>query len=72
MVNAYRNYAPYKCKLIEDTVREVDSGLYEWLLKSVTQKTATYNYLRMRGLPCGKNQFGKKVQEIYWRLAQKI
>lgn len=72
VVSAYRNYSPYKCKLIEDTVREVDSGLYDWMLLAVTQRNATYNSLRMKGLPCGVNQFGRKRMEIYWRLAQKI
>ena len=73
VVSAYRDYAPHKCRLIEETVREVDSGLYQWLLRGVTRRNATYNYLRGKlGIPCGKNLYFKKRQEFYWRLAQKI
>lgn len=69
---AYRNYAPYKCKLIEDTVRAVGEPVYRWLLVGVTEDVSVM-YLQQRlGMPCGKNQFLQMRQEVYYRIAQLI
>lgn len=62
-----------KIKLIENTVNEADSELYEYLLKAVTNTDITYHQLRtLMNIPCDKNRFSRLRQKFYWLLYQKI
>lgn len=73
VVSGLRHYAPHKCKIIEDAVREVDSGLYKWLLMGVTQKRMTYYALCTKhGMPVSARTYGRKRRQIYERILEKI
>lgn len=62
-----------KCKKVEQTVIEVDAGIYEWLLEGVTNENATYEYLKYtKGIPCERNEYYEKKREFYARMAKKI
>lgn len=62
-----------KCKLIEQTAIEADPGIYQYILKAVTNEHISYNYLKMiMNIPCGKNYYYEKRKKFYYLLAQKI
>lgn len=61
-----------RCKLIEDTAKEADPELWEYLLKGVTDENASYTYLRqIMGIPCGKNYYFEKRRKFYYLLSRK-
>ena len=61
-----------RCKLIEDTAKEADPELWEYLLKAVTDENASYTHLRqVMGIPCGKNYFYEKRRKFYYLLSRK-
>lgn len=61
-----------KCKLIEDTVREAEEGIYTWLLKAVTNEDITFVYLKqMMEIPCGKDLYYDRRRRFYYLLSQK-
>lgn len=62
-----------KIEIIEQTAIETDGDLYQWILQSVTDEFATYNYLyRVKGLPCSRNTLSRKRIKYYYLLSQKI
>lgn len=62
-----------KIKLIEDTVKEADESIYQWLLIGVTNENCTFNYLQQRmSIPCGKNYYYDKRRKFYYLLAERI
>ena len=62
-----------KCKLIEDTAKEADEELCQYILKAVTNEGITYNYLRMVcNIPCGKNMYYSVRKKFYYLLSKKI
>lgn len=62
-----------KMKMIEDTVREASSELYDYLIKSVTREGTTYEYLSLVGnMPCGRRQYYESRQRFYWLLSKKL
>lgn len=62
-----------RCRIIEETVREVDEGLYPWLLLGVTDPRASYNWLRTRkGMPCGHGMFTDRKRQVYYLMADRI
>ncbi len=61
-----------KCRVIEETAREVDPEIFPYLLKAVTNEGITYNYLRqVMGIPMGRNQYYEKRRKFYWLLSIK-
>lgn len=60
-----------KKKLLEDTIREVDEGLYQYLLLGVGYGFTEYQ-LREKGMPCGHNCYYRKRQQIICEIARKI
>ena len=60
------------CKIIEQTVLEADSEIYQYLLKAVTDENVTYRYLKLvMGIPCGKKMYYDRRRKFYWLLNQK-
>lgn len=61
-----------RCKVIEDTAKEADAELWEYLLKGVTDENASYTYLRqVMNIPCGKNYYYEKRRKFYYLLSKK-
>ena len=62
-----------KLEIIEQTVKEVDKDLYQWILQGVTDEFATYTYLRMtKNMPCGDQKYYRLRRKFYYLLAQKL
>ena len=62
-----------KCEIIEQTAKEADLDLWEYILKAVTNENVTYNYLFMTcNIPCGKKMYYDRRRKFYWLLSQKI
>lgn len=60
-----------KISAIEESAAEAGGDLQEWLLYGVTHETS-YEYLRVKGIPCGKNIYYDMRRKFYYLLAQKI
>ena len=59
--------------IIEQTVRETDPELYQWILQGVTDEFATFKYLHeTKGMPCGHRQYYERRRKFYYMLSQKI
>ena len=58
------------CEMIEQAAIEADSGIYQWILKGVTEGV-TYPQLRARGLPCSHPYFEKRRKKFFYLLAVK-
>lgn len=54
-------------ELIEQTVIEADSNIYQWLIKNVTEGI-TYEYMNV---PKGRKQFYESRRYFFYLLAQK-
>ena len=62
-----------KMRLIEETTREADPYIAQYLLKAVTQEGVTYTYLReTMQIPCGKNYYYERRRRFYWLMAKKL
>lgn len=62
-----------QCDLLEDTAKEVDSDLWEYIIKGVTDEYASYTYLRnIMNIPCGKNQYYEKRRMFFYLLSKKM
>jgi hypothetical protein len=62
-----------QCKVIEETSREADEEIWEYLLKGVTDENASYTYLRqIMNIPCGKNYYYEKRRKFYYLLSRKM
>lgn len=62
-----------KIALIEQTAKETDPDLYEWILQGVTEDWATYKYLStIKGIPCGKDVYFNRRRKFYYLLTRKI
>ena len=46
--------------------------LSAYILQAVTQEGVTYNYLRQRGMPCGKNEFYLRRRRFYYLLSKAL
>ncbi|MBP3784587.1 MAG: hypothetical protein J6I68_15180 [Butyrivibrio sp.] len=60
-----------KAKMLEDTIREVDEDLYKYLLLAVGYGF-TYYQLKAKNIPCSKNYFYKRRQQIYYLISLRI
>lgn len=62
-----------KIQLIQDTVYDVDPGIYKWLLKGVTEKGITATYLKKKlNMPCSEEYYYKRRQEVLKLISDKI
>lgn len=63
-----RTYYADKIKLVEETAKEADPYLYEYILKAVTEGLS-YTYLRtMLEMPCGRDMFYDRYRKFFWLL----
>lgn len=46
--------------------------LSDYILQAVTQEGVTYNYLRSRKMPCGKNEFYLRRRKFYYLLSKAL
>ena len=62
-----------KCVLIEETAKEADAELWEYIVKAVTNENVTYNYLKqIMNIPCGQTYYYEKRRKFYYLLSSKI
>ncbi len=62
-----------QCEIIEETTKEADAEIWEYILKGVTDASASYNYLRtVMNIPCGRNYYHTKRRKFYYLLSKKI
>lgn len=61
-----------KIKTLEDVAKEADADLAPYILASVTQEYATYNYLKSLNMPCSRNTFYDRRQKFFWLLSEKL
>jgi len=54
-------------ELVERIARETDQSLYNYILDGVTSEH-TYEYYRLRGIPCCRNVYYKYYREFFCRL----
>lgn len=65
-----RNYYADKIKLVEETAKEADPYLYEYILKAVTEGLS-YTYLRtILQIPCGRDMFYDRYRRFFWLLSE--
>ena len=63
-----RTYYADKIKLVEETAKEADPYLYEYILKAVTEGLS-YTYLRtIMEMPCGRDMFYDRYRRFFWLL----
>ena len=60
-----------KKKLLDDTAKQVDFELKDYIILGVTQGLTVYQLLQ-RGMPCNKNEYIKKRQQFYYEISKKI
>lgn len=60
-----------KIKMIEETVKETDEDLSEYLLKAVTQDLS-YTYLSgVLNIPCSRGTYYDRYRKFFWLLSKK-
>lgn len=57
-----------KCKIIEQTAKEVGFSIYKELIANVTEGVSYYNL----NVPCGKEYFYKVRRDFFLKLSEKI
>lgn len=63
-------YYQERIKLVEDTVRQADRYLYDYILKAVTEELS-YNYLKTKmGIPCGRDMYYDRYRRFFWLLSK--
>lgn len=60
-----------KMKLIEDTAKETDSELYEYILKAVTQELSFTYLSTVMAIPCSKGTYYDRYRKFFWLLDKK-
>lgn len=59
-----------KIDLIENTAKEADRYLWEYIIKAVTEGLS-YTYLKSRlGIPCGKDMYYERYRRFFWLLSK--
>lgn len=56
-----------KIELIENSCREVDNELCDYIFEAVTKGTP-FSVLEGRGIPCSKNTFYDRYRKFFWLL----
>lgn len=61
-------YYVERIKLIEQTAKETDACLYEYILEGVTEERS-YAYLKTKlGIPCGRDMYYDRYRRFFWLL----
>ena len=61
-----------KIRIIEETVREVAPDISPWLLEGVCYETS-YEFLNaINKMPCGRRQYHRYRQVVFYKISQKI
>lgn len=60
-----------KKELLEQTIREVDASIYDYLLLSIGYGFTEYQ-LKDKGMPCGHRYFSERRQRVYYLVNQRI
>lgn len=60
-----------KKELLENTIREIDAGIYKWLLQGIGYGVPEYR-LRQNGMMCGHNYYYKKRQQVIYEISKRI
>lgn len=64
-----KEYYKERIDLIENTAKETDRFLYEYILKAVTEGLS-YAYLRTTmKIPCGKDMYYDRYRKFFWLLS---
>lgn len=59
-----------KIKLIENTAKEADEFLANYILKAVTEELS-YTYLKTKlNIPCGKDMYYDRYRKFFWLLSE--
>ena len=59
-------------KMIEDTAKETDPFLWEYIFRGVTDPTVTVTYLQeIMGMPCSHNTYYARKRRFYWLFSKK-
>jgi hypothetical protein len=65
-----RSHYAEKIKLVEDTAKEADPYLYEYILKAVTEELS-YTYLKTKmQIPCGRDMYYDRYRKFFWLLSK--
>lgn len=65
-----KTYYSEKMQLIENTAKEADRYLYEYILKAVTENLS-YTYLKSKlGIPCSKDMYYDRYRKFFWLLSE--
>ena len=59
-----------KMKILETTIREVDEGIYEYLLLAIGYGFTEYQ-LKEKKMPCGHRYFSERRQQVYYLMSRK-
>lgn len=64
-----KNYYAERIKMVEKIAIEVDSYLYSYIIKGVTEGRS-YTYLKtVLGIPCGKDMYYDRYRKFFWLLS---
>ena len=56
-----------KCSLIQKCAKKADIDIYIWLMTGVT-KNLSYDQLKARGIPCGKDYYYNAYHKFFYLL----
>lgn len=60
-----------KCKLIEETAKEANEDLYEYIIKAVCYEIAVPHLIARENMPCGRSTFSDVKRYFFYLLSQK-
>ncbi len=65
-----REMLEHNCNIIRQAAVDADKELSGYILKAVTHKDITYNYLySIMGIPCSRNTYYDRRRKFYWILS---
>lgn len=65
-----KSFYTKRIELIEQAAMEADEGLYEYILKAVTEGFS-YPYLKTKmNIPCGKDMYYDRYRRFFWLLSE--
>lgn len=65
-----KTYYLERIKMIEQAAMDADGGLYQYILKAVTEDLS-YTYLKSKlSIPCGKDMYYDRYRRFFWLLNQ--
>lgn len=64
-----KTYYLERINIIEQTAKETDAYLYEYILKGVTENLS-YTYLKTKmEIPCGRDMYYDRYRRFFWLLS---